>query len=108
MILPAGQASSLLSLLALIGTLQTEVDPQLLEAQKLIRDRQPAKAISLLSDYLESSPDSANALFFRGTAYQVLGDEEKAIADFGRATDFAQSRYGRRADISLFVLQGFE
>ena len=55
------------------------------------KEKQPNDALSLYERALVISPEDAPAYFYRGTLLLQQGDEEKAIASFKLAHQFADT-----------------
>lgn len=71
---------------------------QLRLAKVLINAGKPAAAESELSRLLEETPENAEALFYRASAWHQLGRREEALQDIGRAVELnaGVSAYWRR------------
>ena len=59
-------------------------DPLFQTGMQLIAEDDPQAAIEKLNQVIELKPDFAEAWNRRGDAYAVLGDEERALADYER------------------------
>jgi len=72
---------------------------KLQQAESALRDDQWQKAIDLAGEHLEKHPKSAEALLLRGKAYEKLGNDDAALADYTAAIEtnpkFAKAYYQR-------------
>ena len=55
-----------------------------------------ARAIEDFSSVLQQDAGNANAYFNRGSAYDSLGDFDKAIVDYTRALDLDMAHGGKK------------
>lgn len=67
------------------------VNLQVLQAEKLIGKGENKDAVALLDAYIAQHPRDARALADRGDAYEALGDQTKAIANYTDAIAADQS-----------------
>ena len=70
------------------------VDPLFQTGLQLIAEDQPAAAIEKLNQVIELRPEFAEAWNNRGNAYSVLGEEDRALADYERALTLNPYEFG--------------
>ena len=69
------------------------LSPLLLNAKQHIRDKHKCglQAVADFTTVLKLDPTNVNAFFNRGSAYDSLGQYEKAVADYTHALDLDSS-----------------
>ena len=70
------------------------VDPLFQTGLQLIAEDEPAAAIEKLNQVIELRPEFAEAWNNRGNAYSVLGEEDRALADYERALTLNPYEFG--------------
>ncbi len=69
-------------------------DPLFQTGMQLISEEKPDAAIAKLNQVIELKPDFAEAWNRRGNAYEALGDEDRALADYERTIRLNPYQFG--------------
>lgn len=70
------------------------VDPMFQTGLSLLVGNEPVEAIEKLDEVIALKPDFAEAWNRRGDAYVALGDEDRALAEYGRAIELNPYQFG--------------
>ena len=83
------------------------VDPLFQTGIQLIAQDEPAAAIEKLNQVIELKPEFAEAWNHRGDAYSVLGEEDRALADYERAVVLNPYEFGALESIGeIWISRG--
>jgi len=84
----------------------TTAEEYFLEASEVYNSRHFAESIILYSKAIESKPDFVEAYFGRGSAFGMIGDRDRAMADFDRILQInpneAQAYYNKGLLYEMF------